>query len=176
MKTVMVCLLTLLFVAGPAVSQAVDDKLIVPGVRIGKWTLQMTIDDLVRMNGPAQSLDEDDPDFVRRINEFHWQQPGLSLTAITFDRHRVDVLLLNAAPIGATVYRTDRGIGFLSTQQDVLRLYGQPTIARAARMLGMMNMIYDRFGINFQVDNRNNGLVALVAIFRPTSAKTIWKF
>ena len=127
------------------------------------------------MNGPAQSLSEDDPDFVRRINEFHWQKPGLSLTAITLDRQRVDVLLFNAAPIGATVYKTDRGIGFLSTRQEVFRLYGQPTIAKAARMLGMTNMIYDSFGINFQIDN-NNGLVTLVAIFRPTSAKSIWKF
>jgi hypothetical protein len=175
-KPIILGLLALLLSAGPAVSQTVDDKLIVPGVRIGKWTLQATIDDLVRMNGPAQTLSEDDPDFVRGINEFHWQKPGLSLTAITFDRHKVDVLLFDAAPIGATVYKTDRGIGFLSTRQEVLRLYGQPTIARAARMLGRTNMIYDSLGINFQVDESNNGLVALVAIFRPTIAKSIWKF
>ena len=176
MKTTMLGLLALLLVAGSAVSQTVDNKLIVPGVRIGDWTLQMTIDDLVRMNGPAQTLSEDDPDFARRINEFHWQKSGLSLTAIAFDRPRVDALLFNAAPIGATVYKTDRGIGFLSTQPDVLKVYGKPTIARAARMRGTTNMIYDGFGVNFQIDNSNNGLVGLVAIFRPKSAKVIWKF
>jgi hypothetical protein len=176
MNVVVLGLLALLLAAGPAISQPVDDRLIVPGVRIGKWTLTMTIDDLVRMNGPAQTLDEDDPDFIRRIYEFHWFKPGLSLTAITFDRQRVDVLLFNAVPIEATVYKTARGVGFLSTRQDVLRLYGQPTIAKAGRMLGTTNMIYDGFGINFQVDDNNKGLVTLVAIFRPTSAKGIWKF
>lgn len=175
MKTAMLVLLAFLFAAGPAVSQIADDKLIVPGVRIGKWTLQMTVDDLVRMNGPAQTLSENDPDFVRRINEFHWQKPGLSLTAITFDRQRVEVLLFNAIPIGATVYKTDQGIGFRSTRQEVLRLYGQPTIAKAARMLGRANMIYDKIGIDFQVEN-NNGPVALIAVFRPANAKSIWKF
>src|SRR3990170_4152679 len=43
--------LILLLLAPPAVSQIPDDKLIVPGVRIGKWTLKMTINDLLRMNG-----------------------------------------------------------------------------------------------------------------------------
>ena len=176
MKIIILGSLALLLLASPVVSQTGDDRLIVPGVRIGGWTLQMTIDDLVRMNGPAQTLSEDDPDFVRRINEFHWQKTGLGLTAITFDRQKVDALLFNAAPIGATVYKTDRGIGFLSTQRDVLTIYGKPTIAKSARMRSTTNMIYDGAGVNFQIDNSNNGLVVLVAIFRPKSAKMIWKF
>ena len=133
----------------------------------------MTIDDLVRLNGPAQTLSEDDPDFVRRIDEFHWQKPGLSLTAIAFDRRRIEVLLFNAIPIGATVYKTDQGIGFLSTRQELLRRYGQPTIAKAARMLGRTNMIYDKIGIDFQVENN---IVALIAVFRPSTAQRIWKY
>jgi len=44
--------LVLLLLAPPVVSQVPDDKLIVPGVRIGKWTLEMTIDTLRQMNGP----------------------------------------------------------------------------------------------------------------------------
>ncbi len=44
----------LLLLAPPAVSQVPDDKLIVPGQRIGKWTLEMTIADLERIYGPAR--------------------------------------------------------------------------------------------------------------------------
>ena len=162
-----------LLITSPAVPQPSDDKLIMPGVRIGKWTLEMTIKDLVRLNGPAQTLDEDDPDFVRRLYEFHWQKPGFSLTAIAFDGQKVDVLLFNALPIGPTVYKTDKGVGFLSSRQDVLRLYGPPTTAKAGRMLGRTNMIYNTIGIDFQVENDS---VALVGVFRPITARSIWKF
>ena len=44
-------LLILLIVVPRALSQVPDDRLIVPGQRIGKWTLEMSVDDLVRMNG-----------------------------------------------------------------------------------------------------------------------------
>jgi hypothetical protein len=36
----------------PAIAQVADDRLIVPGQRIGSWTLDMTIADLLRTNGP----------------------------------------------------------------------------------------------------------------------------
>ena len=55
MKIGILLVLSLLLAVGPAAPQALDDALIVPGERIGKWTLQMTIDDLVRCNGPARS-------------------------------------------------------------------------------------------------------------------------
>ncbi len=42
--------LILLLLAPSVVSQVPDDKPIVPGVRIGKWTLEMTIDTLLQMN------------------------------------------------------------------------------------------------------------------------------
>jgi hypothetical protein len=53
MKRVGLFLLLLLLLAPPATSQVPDDKLIVSGQRIGKWALEMTVDDLVRMNGTA---------------------------------------------------------------------------------------------------------------------------
>jgi hypothetical protein len=54
MKAAWVVLL-LVALAVPGFAQAPDDKLIVPGQRIGKWTLEMTIDDLLRMNGPRNA-------------------------------------------------------------------------------------------------------------------------
>lgn len=52
MRTVLaLSIIALLLLASPAVSQVPDDKLIVAGQRIGKWTLEMTVDDLFRING-----------------------------------------------------------------------------------------------------------------------------
>ncbi len=48
--------LILLILVPSAISQVPDDKLIVPGQRIGKWTLEMTIDTLLQMNGPRNIL------------------------------------------------------------------------------------------------------------------------
>ncbi|MGH2375177.1 MAG: hypothetical protein ACRDIC_17120, partial [bacterium] len=44
--------LVLLMMQVPTVaSPTPDDTLVMPGLRMGKWTLTMTIDDLVRMHG-----------------------------------------------------------------------------------------------------------------------------
>lgn len=50
-KRVSLLILLLLLATPPVASQVPDDKLIVPGQRVGKWTLEMTIGDFVRMNG-----------------------------------------------------------------------------------------------------------------------------
>lgn len=42
MRVLAVVGLVLFLLAQPAVSQVPDDKFVVPGVRIGKWTLDMT--------------------------------------------------------------------------------------------------------------------------------------
>src|ERR1700736_4630262 len=142
MKTAVLVLLSFLVVAAPVTSQPSDDKLIVPGGRIGKWTLLMAIDDLVRMNGPAQTLSEPDRDFARKITEFHWQQPGLFLTAITFEDRSLVVLRLNEAPLARYEYKTDRGISFQSARPEILKAYGQPTITKRNGTLDMLDMIY----------------------------------
>ena len=54
MRTNLLLLAFLLILHGTPVQSGVpNDKVVVPGVRVGKWTLTMTLDDLVRMNGYA---------------------------------------------------------------------------------------------------------------------------
>ena len=56
MKGVTVALLLLVVLAAPALSQAPDDKLIVPDERIGRFTLTMTVAEVLGMLGPATRL------------------------------------------------------------------------------------------------------------------------
>lgn len=45
MRAAGMLLLVILMLASPAISQTHDDKLIIPGVRVGKWTLKMSLND-----------------------------------------------------------------------------------------------------------------------------------
>ena len=51
MRWIAPLLLLVLTTAAAGAPPGPDDRLIVPGQRIGKWTLQMTYADLLRLNG-----------------------------------------------------------------------------------------------------------------------------
>lgn len=174
MKTGILLLLSLLLAVGPAASQTPDDKLIVPGVRIGKWTLEMTIDDLVRMNGPARFAfftkgRAPEADAIREFSEYDWNSLGIA--AITFDRHRTELL---AAGVGAALqpHKTDKGIGFRSSRAEVRKAYGTPT-AETTPQEGQANLIYDEMGVAFRVFN--GGRVRIIYVFRPGTARRFWQ-
>lgn len=206
--------LVLLFATSPVVPQIPDDTLVVPGQRIGKWTLRMTVDDLTRMNGrdflEQKGSDED----VRGELLFrHWIPLALSVayrknqTRIEYldvtelrlhfppgddtDKIRMlkekypDIpLIANSvgvfvgAPWGVvTRYQTDRGIslGIYGNSGRIVEAYGKPTIETA--MFGTVTSpkrwIYDAMGVAFKVqDLRATGIF----VFRPGTAKSIWKF
>ena len=170
MKTAVPVLLALLLLVAPALSQTADDNLIVPGVRIGKWTLQMTIDDLVRMNGPYYSLTVSFPDMRHEYHFFRWERFDFGVD--TIDRRTVELLVMG--DLGVAPYKTDKGIGLQSARADVLKAYGKPTMETAPRP-GLTNMIYDAIGINFLVYDTGGPLRGL-RIFRSGTAKSIWKF
>ena len=172
MKTAVPVLLALLLLVAPAVSQAADDTIIVPGVRIGKWTLKMTIDDLVRMNGPYRSTTFSFADMRHEYIYFVWEKFDFGVD--TIDRRTVELLVMG--DVGIAPYKTDKGIGLQSTRADVLKAYGKPTMETVPRPgLSMTNMIYDAIGINFLVYDTGGPLRGL-RIFRPGTAKSIWKF
>lgn len=172
MKAPVLVLLALLLLVAPAVSQTPDDKLIMPGVRIGKWTLAMKIDDLVRMNGPAQIVPivggtAPVADTIHDYTIFLWNP--LDLGAFTFDRKKVEVL-----GTGALMnYKTAKGIGLKSTRSETVATYGKPTAETIPRD-GLTHLIYEKFGISFLFFN--TGQIRNIYVFRPGTAKTFWKF
>jgi len=163
--------LSLLLTPVVAVTQSLDDQVIVPGVRIGPWRLALTVDELIKLNGPegSRSLIQF-PDMVRQFTFVRW--PALGLGVDTLDGNQIVLLVLGIGGVPIP-HKTAEGIGFKSTAAEVLKVYGNPTAETAPRH-GQANLIYDGLGINFQVFV--NGRVNEVRIFRPGTARSIWRF
>ncbi len=179
MRTAILLLLTVLLMAPPAVSQPPDDKLVVPGVRIGKWRLQMTIDDLLRMNGPASPVLHY-ADSIRSRDFWQYSWYSVAFGAQTFDKKKVEVLVAGAGgDLNSVVpYRTDKGVILLkSVRSDILKGYGKPTVALKPDDTHYV-LIYDMIGLGFGVfgEGDEGGGVRVIWVFQPGSAKSIWKF
>lgn len=186
MKPTAVAVLVLLLLAPSVISQGPDDKLIVPGQRIGKWTLEMTIDDLARVNDSTKGRHlfkagykaggEDMADTVRDLTEVWWDGfAPLPVSAFTGDQKTVVILIISTRVVvpGGELYRTDTGIGLKSTRDQVLKAYGKPTAETAPEVV-QKTLIYDKIGIAFRV--WNYGAMRGIWVFHPQTAKTIWKF
>lgn len=192
MKKVILILASLLLTAGPALS-APDDKLIVPGKRIGKWTLEMTIADLERMNGPGTRIlfragDRPAADAARDFTQVTWK--SIIVGAVTVDQKTVVALVwngegpyLNSVMVGWQLYKTDKGISLESKREQVLKAYGKPTAetspgqgpgAPTQRLAHWADtrLIYDQVGIAFRF--YADGTMYSLHVFLP--GKGIWKF
>lgn len=173
-KTAVGILVSLLLVAPVVTSRSPTDALIVPGVRVGKWTLAMTVDDLVRMNGPATSAfvmagHEPEADAIRDFKWYAW--PSLGIAAITFDGHGTEALTAEAKMLSS--YKTDRGIGFQSVREDVRNAYGTPTVITAPQR-GQITLVYDQAGVAFRI-GADRGTVHMIYVFRPGGARRFWQ-
>ena len=155
----------------PAVSQIPDDQIIVPGQRVGKWTLDATLEEMTTAKGPATVRE------IRgQVEGFHpvvlylWND----LVAATHDRKRID-FLYTASP----AFRTDKGIGYDSSRQSVMSSYGRPTAYTSVLEVPgapyplKARLIYDRIG--FAVDLTMDS-ASLSIVFRPGSARSHWVF
>lgn len=174
MKRVILILASLLLSAGPALS-APDDKLIVPGKRIGKWTLEMTIADLERMNGTARRIllragEAPDADAARNFTFIYWN--GVNVGASTVDQKTVVDLAMFAEGTGWKLYKTDKGIGLVSTREQVLKAYGKPTAETTPGGRRPTRLIYDKVGIAFRF--YADGTMSDIFVFHP--GKSMWKF
>jgi hypothetical protein len=171
MKSAMLFLLISILAPAAVAQTTPDDKIIVPGVRIGKWTLQMTLDGLAKMNGPATVEKVVYTDYRSATFSFYsWS--SLDFGVGTYEPGKVGWF---AVGFSYTVlpWRTQEGIGFQNHREDVLKIYGKPS-AETAPDLGLKNLIYDVIGINFQVYD-TGGDIKEIRIFRPGAAKRIWK-
>ncbi len=160
--------------AALAASHVPDDRLIVPGKRMGNVPLTMTIDDLLRANGMAvrglvTAGAPPSADAVYNSTALYWNHLGIS--AITLDGRRVEAL--GVVWYGAIYpgYRTHQGIGYGSNRAAVLSVYGGPT-AETAPGPGWTRLIYDAAGIAFTLDG-NKKLVEIF-VFRPRGADRLW--
>jgi len=148
-----------------------DDQVIVPGVRIGKWTLKMTLDELNKMNGTAAVSQVLDPEYRSATFAFYsWS--SLDFGAGADGSHRVEWFAVGFT-YAVIPWKTQEGIGLQNTRADVLKAYGKPSVETIPGP-GLKNLIYDAIGIDFQVYD-SGGNIKEIRIFRPGTAKSIWK-
>jgi hypothetical protein len=187
MRTLVVVTLALclLLLAQPAVSQVSDDKLIVPGVRVGKWALDMTISALVEMNGPenvppsatrsgtpVDLMSRWYPDCREDIWEHWWSNLFFSAATRGRESQRVEYIFTRSGD-----FKTEKNIALGLTREDVEKAYGKPiavTRAGSGASSGDRRAIYDDIGLDVVTDR--NGIVVRLGVFRPKTAHTLWNF
>lgn len=171
-RPVMVIVLLLLLVS-PAASQVPDDKLIVPGERIGKWTFQMTIGDLLRLNGPYDQAVNPRPVLARPtwvpgLWLHSWDHLGIRVWTLGRDSQRVEALVTLSED-----FKTSKGVSVGATREALETAYGKATRIRAPGP-DFLEIIYDEIGLNVQINPGNS--VEIVRIFRPGEASKIFTF
>ncbi len=165
MKLMWALLMMLFLVASPAATQVPDDTLIVPGLRIGRWTLEMTVDDLLRVNGQGGSAAPSSPAYVGGLTVIAW--PTNPLAVFTRDRRRVEALSIEAG-----AFRTDKGIGIGSSRANVIAAYGN-SMATVAISSTTGILVYDEIGASFSVENDR---VNRIWVFRARTGASIWRY
>jgi hypothetical protein len=173
MKISVPAVLLLLLLAPSVTSGAQDDKLIVPGQRIGKWTLEMTVALLEKMNGPAAQVKHSagnpgESPYPHTL--FLWKRFGLQ--ASSFDGKSLTQLAVSDIP-----YHTRQGVGIGSPLAKVLAAYGRPTAQTLIGddFAGLIAVIYDNVGLALSA-NAVTETVIRISVFRSGAARSIWQF
>lgn len=147
-----------------------SENLIVPGQRIGRWTLAMTIDDLEKMKPPAQRINSGTTSggYLPDHTVFEWPSTGIYAVLVQGTISQVYA--------SSVKYHTERGIAVSSTREAVLREYGKPTAEFDTDYQGT-RLLYDNLGMVILWSQSGGvGHVTRVGVFRPGTAKTLWKF
>lgn len=183
MRLLSVGALTLLLFAQPAVSQVPDEQLIVPGQRIGRWSLDMTIGAFVEMNGPQNVIPGSLASPVEPMRAWfndsrddiwghRWSNREFAAATRGRNAQRVEYIFTwNAAS------RTNTGITPGSTGSAVVNAYGRPTAVVSQVRVGQpgqQRLIFDEIGLAVVLDR--TGVTDLMLIFRPMMARILWNF
>ena len=153
-------LLIVLLGASPASSQVTGDKTVVPGTRVGLWTLEMSIQDLLRTNGPVGTRPTIASAYVPRMTWYAWDALGIATG--THNRRTVEFL----AVYETRELSTQRSIGIKTSRRAVLAAYGQPELEGDIYVQGKIIsvLIYNKIGLAVFL---NDDTVQMMLVFRP---------
>lgn len=173
----------------PLLSQAPDDRLIVPGQRIGKWSLEMTIRDLAGISGPlishispfreAYPLDSIHGGLNPVLVEVEWKIGFVAATRTSVTELRrglphakVEYLYLEEiSPVGADEFWTPEGLHSGSSTKQLLAAYGKPTSStRGGRH--WQRLVYDEIGLAAATQGEK---ITYFIIFRPGTGRMLWR-
>lgn len=147
-------------VALPIVAQTLLDKIAIPGSRVGRWDLNMSVQEFLRMNGPAGPRQSVATQYVPSMTWYSWDHLGFGMGS--HDRRKVEFLAIFAV----RDLTTARGVGIRSSRQTVFGAYGSPEIEGDIFVGGKIItvLVYNTMGLALFL---NGGAVDLMLIFRP---------
>lgn len=154
-------LVALALLATPsAPAQTPQDKMIVPGSRIGPWKLDMSFQELIQMNGAAGAHPTIASRYVSRATWYPWGHLGIA--AASHDKREVEFL----AVFDTRELSTRSGIRVKSTRKRVQAAYGEPEIESDISAGGKIitALIYDKIGLAVFLDQN---AAQMILIFRP---------
>jgi hypothetical protein len=159
MRLLPAVLVLLLAGTSPVAAQVPDDKTVVPGVRVGRWTLLTPIPELLRMNGPPGARPSAVSAMVPAVTWYAWDDLGIA--AGTPDRRFTAYIAVTSAD-----YVPPRGLGIRAPRSAVLAAYGDPTYEGDLFAQGrtVTLLAYDKIGLAYFL---HNDVVQLYLIFHP---------
>lgn len=153
-------LLLLALTTLPVAAQTPQDKIAIPGSRVGRWDLNMSVQDFLRTNGPAGPRPSVATQYVPRMTWYSWDHLGIG--AASHDRRKVEFLAVYAV----RDLTTERGVGIRSSRRAVLAAHGSPELEGDIFVQGKIIpvLIYNKMGLALFL---NEDAVDLMLIFRP---------
>lgn len=139
-KFVFCAIVLAVLIAAPAAGQA---TLIVPGKALGDLTVEMALAEIKTRLGEPDDC-QTSPDGV--VGVCTWQ---ISQVWVSYDLPSMAIRVLTKNILGSSLWRTDTGIGSLSTSADVVRAHGKPDAI--LRPTGQVTFRYVDAGIQFSI-------------------------
>jgi len=132
---------------GASAPQSGEPSLIEPNVRVGKVVAGMTVKQLVTQLGEPQR---------RTAKALEYTQLGFAVLPDSNGMVSIvmcgDVTGIHGPFVKAFTGRTREGIGMLSTRDDLLKAYGEPTESEKFRG-GLESMRYQGLGITYTLEH-----------------------
>lgn len=175
MRIIAAVVAALVWLALPGGAQTPDDRVIVPGERIGRWTLDMTVGEVEQMVRPptlppgrgSGIVDTRPGDDVQRgVMTVFW--PHVFLGMGINDPQTGKALYLMTV---SRDYRTTERVGSGDPANTVAIAYGMPTATTSVGP-GLNRLIFNHIGVAFVT---RGGEVIQVFVFRPGTGPGIWR-
>ena len=168
----------------PPGSPIPEDKRIVPGQRIGTWSLDMTVDDLKKSldsppdRGSPSQFYRRGPAFVPSMVVYRWElSNNRGLYAGSLDDRKIEYLEIRDESYKVGTHLPAPGPG--SDKDFVSQVMGPESFSRSYADGALSLVVYDKIGVAFTVGTVGFGIFVArtesVAVFRPNRARSIWR-
>jgi len=143
-----------------------ETKTIVPGVRVGDYTLDMSKDDVLKKLGEPEAIQLGEDEVVRRGEEKYSLDNLPSDCVLSFGdvSFWISDNSIEAISVHNPLYKLSNGLGVGDSEQKIKQAFGEDFHLREA--LGKDFLCYDAKGLGFEIHKKNQ-TVAEIVVYEP---------